>query len=71
VAIKPGIDQVEHHYRNRHKTAGRQLQEVIAFVASFSPSGSQPSAPYPNKFYVEFICFYAKQPGVELIFTGE
>ncbi|KAH7231121.1 hypothetical protein BKA59DRAFT_504581 [Fusarium tricinctum] len=44
VAIKPGIDQVEHHYRNRHKTAGRQLQEVIAFAASFSPSGSQPLA---------------------------
>ncbi|KAJ0124103.1 Uncharacterized protein HZ326_31482, partial [Fusarium oxysporum f. sp. albedinis] len=44
VAIKPGIDQVEHHYRNRHKTAGRQLREVIAFAASFSPSGSQPLA---------------------------
>jgi hypothetical protein len=44
VAIKPGIDQVEHHYRNRHKTAGRQLREVIAFAASFSPSGPQPLA---------------------------
>jgi hypothetical protein len=44
VAIKPGINQVKHHYRNRHKTAGRQLQEVIAFAASFSPSGSQPLA---------------------------
>ncbi|KAL9560703.1 hypothetical protein ACKAV7_015194 [Fusarium commune] len=45
VAIKPRIDQVENHYRHRHKTAGRQLQEVIAFAASFSPSsGSQPLA---------------------------
>ncbi|EMT69789.1 hypothetical protein FOC4_g10000253, partial [Fusarium odoratissimum] len=33
VAIKPGIDQVKHHYRNRHKAAGRQLQEVVAFAA--------------------------------------
>ncbi|KNB04557.1 hypothetical protein FOXG_07206 [Fusarium oxysporum f. sp. lycopersici 4287] len=45
VAIKPRVDQVENHYRHRHKTAGRQLQEVIAFAASFSPSsGSQPLA---------------------------
>ncbi|KLP12887.1 Uncharacterized protein LW94_14400 [Fusarium fujikuroi] len=44
VAIRPHVNQVEHHYRNRHKTAGRQLQEVIAFAASFSPSGSQPLA---------------------------
>ncbi|KAH7201321.1 hypothetical protein DER44DRAFT_700036, partial [Fusarium oxysporum] len=44
VAIKPGIDQVKHHYRNRHKIAGRQLQEVIPFAASFSPSGLQPLA---------------------------
>ncbi|KAG7408575.1 hypothetical protein Forpe1208_v012130 [Fusarium oxysporum f. sp. rapae] len=45
VAIKPRVDQVENHYRHRHKTARRQLQEVIAFAASFSPSsGSQPLA---------------------------
>jgi hypothetical protein len=43
-AIKPGTDQVKHHYRNRHKTVGAQLQEVIAFAASFSPSGSRPRA---------------------------
>ncbi|KAH6891540.1 hypothetical protein B0T10DRAFT_595824, partial [Thelonectria olida] len=44
-AIKPGVDKVEHHYRNRHKIVGKQLQEVIAFAASFSPSsGSQPQA---------------------------
>jgi hypothetical protein len=43
-AIKPGTDQVKHHYRNRHRTVGAQLQEVIAFAASFSPSGSRPQA---------------------------
>jgi hypothetical protein len=43
-AIKPGTDQVKHHYRNRHRTVGAQLQEVIAFAASFSPSGSRPRA---------------------------
>jgi hypothetical protein len=41
-AIKPGTEQVKHHYRNRHRTVGAQLQEVIAFAASFSPSGSRP-----------------------------
>jgi hypothetical protein len=40
--IKPDTDQVKHHYRNRHRTIGAQLQEVIAFAASFSPSGSRP-----------------------------
>jgi hypothetical protein len=43
-AIKPGTDQVRHHYRNRHRTVGAQLQEVTAFATSFSPSGSQPRA---------------------------
>ena len=43
-AIKPGADQVKHHYRNRHRTVKAQLQEVVAFAASFSPSGSRPRA---------------------------
>ncbi|SCO86125.1 uncharacterized protein FRV6_10252 [Fusarium oxysporum] len=43
-AIKPGINQVKNHYRNRHRTVRAQLQEVIAFAASFSPSGSRPRA---------------------------
>ncbi|EXL40286.1 hypothetical protein FOCG_17174 [Fusarium oxysporum f. sp. radicis-lycopersici 26381] len=41
-AIKPEADKVEHHYRNCHKTVGEQLQAVIAFAASFSPSGCRP-----------------------------
>src|SRR5690242_7051575 len=41
-AIKPSADQVKHHYRNRHRTVKAQLQEVVAFAASFSPSGSRP-----------------------------
>ncbi|RFN54792.1 hypothetical protein FIE12Z_930 [Fusarium flagelliforme] len=41
-AIKPGVDQVKRHYRDCHRTVGAQLQEVVAFAASFAPSGSQP-----------------------------
>ncbi|KAH7199165.1 hypothetical protein BKA60DRAFT_411898, partial [Fusarium oxysporum] len=41
-AIRPKLVQVEHHYRNCHKTVGEQLQAVIAFAASFSPSGCRP-----------------------------
>ncbi|KAL3587410.1 hypothetical protein FPOAC2_13307 [Fusarium poae] len=44
-AIKPGVDQVKRHYRNCHRTVGAQLQEVVAFAASFAPSGSQPRTP--------------------------
>ncbi|KAF5234897.1 hypothetical protein FAUST_7386, partial [Fusarium austroamericanum] len=41
-AIKPGVDQVKRHYRGCHRTVGAQLQEVVAFAASFAPSGLQP-----------------------------
>ncbi|KAL5592811.1 hypothetical protein FOBRF1_013119 [Fusarium oxysporum] len=41
-AIKPGVDQVRRHYRDCHRTVGAQLREVVAFAASFAPSGSQP-----------------------------
>ncbi|KJZ68536.1 hypothetical protein HIM_12075 [Hirsutella minnesotensis 3608] len=46
--IKPGMREVESHYRRRHKMKGAELRDTLALARSLSsPSSSSPPPPPP------------------------